>query len=158
MENICKDCYLDSKSHSFCLLTTYINDNTNIDLFYTRISDAKKYNDSDGIINHYNNYLNFVNPVKWSWIVDFHNFEMKHFMEIKTTKRLAKLIKDYGKVDKIIIINPNSFLKFLLHITIPILGDIGKNIIIFSKNHKNKLRDYLKKIEIKENIIEFICY
>jgi hypothetical protein len=154
MEYICKDCFENSKSHSFNLLTKY---NLNNHLFYTKIADAEKYNDSDGIINHYKNYLNYINPEKWTWIVDFDNFELKHYFEIKTTIRLANLIKEFGKIDKIIIINSNSFVKLLLKITSNIINNMCE-IIIFSKNDKQELKKYLKNINIDDIYLDFLCY
>ena len=64
MELICTDCNKNPMSHSFNFLNCYKNNNEYIHLFYTRISDAKKYNDTFSIINHYNNLLNYNNIIR----------------------------------------------------------------------------------------------
>ncbi len=156
MEHICKMCHDNPGSHSFTVLTTYNYNNNQIHLFYTKISDAKRYNDSDGIINHYTNYLNFINPELWTWIIDFEGFEMKHYLEIKTTKRLANLIKTYGRVSQILIINSNNFVKLLINITKPILSELKHKLIVFKKDDKKELENYLDSINLTQDIIKFL--
>lgn len=152
MENICKDCFKDPNSHSFTLLCMYDNNNY---LFYTRIADSKKYDDTEGILKHYENYLNFINPEKWTWIIDFDNVELKHSLEIKTSIGLCKLVKKFGKVDKIFIINQNMFLKKLLPIVKPFIGDLYKKLTIYSKNDKNKFLNILQELKLEDEYINF---
>ena len=158
MEHICKTCYENPGSHSFTILSNILSniESQNIDIFYTKISNAKKYNDSDGIIDHYTNYLNFINPDSWIWIIDFEGFEMKHYLERKTTNRIANLIKSYGKLNQIIIINSNSFVKLLINITKPILSDLKHKLFIFSKNDKEKLKNHLYNLNFKNDIINYL--
>ena len=158
MEHICKTCYENPGSHSFTILSSIksLELDKNIHIFYTKISTAKKYNDSDGILNHYTNYLNYINPDMWIWIVDFDGFEMKHYLEIKTTKRLANLIKSYGKLHQIVIINSNSFVKLLINITKPILSELKHKLFIFTKDDKEKLKNHLCNLNCDNNIITFM--
>ncbi len=158
MENICKYCYNNPKSHSFSLISDYIikeniGNGENIGkLFYTKIADAKLYDDSEGIISHYENYLNFIKPDNWIWIIDFEDIELKHTLQINTTIKLAQLIKKY-KVNNVIVINENIFLYGLLKIAKPFIKDIP--LKIYSKNDKNKFIEFLKNINVDLNIISF---
>lgn len=153
MENICKYCYKNPRSHSFSLISNYDFDGNNGKLFYTKISDAELYDDTEGIINHYENYLNFINPQNWIWIIDFEDIELKHTLQINTTIKLSRLIKKY-KVNNVIVINENIFLYGLLKIAKPFIKDIP--LKIYSKNEKNKFIQFLKDINVDNNIIEKI--
>jgi hypothetical protein len=156
MNTLCKDCSIDSMSHSFNLLDLYKNaNNEDVYLFYTRISDAKKYNDTDSILNHYNNLLNFVNPTKWIWVVDFAHFELKHYLHLKTPIELAKLLDKFGKIDNVIVINQNKFVNLLINLLTKFIN-MKYNIFIFDKNQKNNLKTFLIKENINTTYIDFI--
>jgi hypothetical protein len=156
MEHICKICHSDPGSHSFSLLCTYNDDNMKVHLFYTRIADSKRYNDKDGILKHYENYLNFINPISWTWIVDFDDFQLKHSLELSTTIGLSKLIKKFGKVNKIIIINQSKYLKFLLGVVKPLIGNLNEKITIFGKNNKDNLFTLLNDLNLENEYVEFL--
>lgn len=151
MENICNSCKENPRSHSFTLLSDYIYNGINGKLFYTKIANAELYNDTQGIIKHYENYLNFIKPENWIWIIDFDDIELKHSLQINTTIELSKLINKY-KVNKVIIINENKFFKYLLKIARPFIKHIKMDI--YSKNEKNKFIKYLNDIKIDNNIIQ----
>ena len=106
MEQICEICVKEPGAHSFTYLCKTNKVNTFEYVFYTCIGDSKRYNDSDGIITHYTNCLNLMNPDKWIWIFNCDGFGMKHYAEIHTITKLAKLIRDYGKVEAIYLVNP----------------------------------------------------
>jgi hypothetical protein len=158
MENICKYCYNNPKSHSFSLISDYVLNYTNGNnvnkgkLFYTKIANAELYDDTISIISHYENYLNFIKPDNWIWIIDFEDIELKHTLQINTTIKLAQLIKKY-KVNNVIVINENIFLYGLLKIAKPFIKDIP--LKIYSKNDKNKFIQFLKDINVDLNIISF---
>ncbi len=158
MENICKYCYNNPKSHSFSLISDYIikenigNGENKGKLFYTKIANAELYDDTISIISHYENYLNFIKPDNWIWIIDFEDIELKHTLQINTTIKLAQLIKKY-KVNNVIVINENIFLYGLLKIAKPFIKDIP--LKIYSKNDKNKFIQFLKDINVDLNIISF---
>ena len=155
MEHICKTCHSDPGSHSFSLLCIYNDNNMKVHLFYTRIADSKRYNDKDGILKHYENYLNFINPISWTWIVDFDDFQLKHSLELSTTIGLSKLIKKFGKVNKIIIINQTKYLKFLLEVVKPLIGNLNEKITIFGKNNKDSLLILLNDLNLDKKYINF---
>jgi len=156
MEHICKICHSEPGSHSFSLLCTYNHNNDEVHLFYTRIADSKKYNDKEGILKHYENYLKFIDPINWTWIIDFDDFQLKHSLELSTTIGLSKLIKKFGRVNKIIIINQSKYLKYLLEVVRPFIGNLNEKIIIFDKNNKDKLEKLLNEINLENEYIDFL--
>lgn len=153
MENICNFCYKNPRSHSFSLISDYnIKENTG-KLFYTKIADAELYDDTNSIVSHYENFLNFIKPNNWIWIIDFKDIELKHTLQINTTIQLSRLIKKY-KVNKVIIINENIFFFGLLKIAKPFIKDIP--LKIYYKNEKNIFISFLKEINVNNNIIKKI--
>jgi len=63
MERVCLTCFEQPSSHSFnCVCET---NNKKEFIFYTKVADAKLYKDKDGILKHYENMLNYVNPESW---------------------------------------------------------------------------------------------
>lgn len=156
MEHICKICHSEPGSHSFSLLCTHNDNNQEVHLFYTRIADSKKYNDKDGILKHYEKYLNFINPVSWTWIIDFDDFQLKHSLELSTTIGLSKLVKKFGRVNRIIIINQSKYLKFLLEIVRPFIGNLNEKITIFGKNNKDKLHTLLNDLNLEKEYVDFL--
>jgi hypothetical protein len=156
MEHICKICHSEPGSHSFSLLCTHNDNNQEVHLFYTRIADSKKYNDKDGILKHYEKYLHFINPVSWTWIIDFDDFQLKHSLELSTTIGLSKLVKKFGKVNKIIIINQSKYLKCLLEIVKPFIGNLNEKITIFGKNNKDKLHTLLNDLNLEKEYVDFL--
>jgi hypothetical protein len=119
--NICEICEKEPGSHSFTYLCRTTNKNIFEYVFYTCIGDSKKYNDPDGIITHYTNCLNTMNPDKWIWVFNCDGFGLKHYTEVSTISRLAHLIKTYGKVENIYIVNSPGLLDIVLKIVRPIL-------------------------------------
>lgn len=151
MENICNLCKQNPRSHSFTLLSDYVYKGIDGKLFYTKIANAELYDDTDGIIKHYENYLNFIKPENWIWVIDFDSIELKHTLQFNTTIELSKLITKY-KVNKVIVINQNIFFHYLLKIAKSFIKHI--KIDIYSKNEKNKFITYLKEIKVDNDIIQ----
>jgi hypothetical protein len=137
MENICKTCFESPGSHSFSYLCKTTNININEYVFYTCIANAKLYNDTNGILKHYSNYLEIMNPDLWIWIFNCDGFSMKHYFDIHTIRGLANLIKTYGKVKHIYIINITKLLYLVLKIVKPILDkEIYDKIQIINSNYE----------------------
>ncbi len=138
----CNKCLINNKAHSFSLLETKKNIyNKNISVFYTCPGIAEQYDDTDGILNHYKNFLNFVNPDEWIWIFDCNLLSFKHCFEIKTACGIIDIIKKNNKNKKIIIINCNMFTNILFNSVILFLDDTIKNNIIFFDIDKEKEKD-----------------
>ena len=111
MNKICPICLEDFTAHSFSLICNTLEGGH---IFYTKISNASRYDDTEGIVNHCTNYLKHVNPEKWSWVMDFEGFGIKHTLGINTGIRLSKLINSFGKLQNLIVININPFVEQML--------------------------------------------
>jgi hypothetical protein len=124
----CPLCLLDPLSHS---LTNFLEkDNTYY--FYTCPSKAKLYFDAVSIINHYDGVLSEIPENKnWIWILDVMGFGLNHFLQIEVPTELAKLIssKFSKNLEKIIIINPSSYVSAVYAIVKPFLNNKITSII-----------------------------
>jgi hypothetical protein len=120
MTFICPDCERDPQSHSFKNLGVQ----DGVTYFYTCPAKAKRYNDADGIINHYDGVLS-ENKTDWIWVFDGEGFGTKHLLEINVGIKLTKLItqKYTGNLKKIIIINPSWNIKLVLDLLQPFLNN-----------------------------------
>jgi len=144
MESICKLCHNNPDFHSFNHISKY---NSNSFMFYTKISEAKDDEDESALLSHYENYLEFINPDKWIWIINFNGFTFKHLMKVNLTIKLGHLIQKYENLEKIIIINSNFIVTKLMLTLKPFLGTtlFGK-IEFYDEEQKNKFI-------IKNNIV-----
>jgi len=111
MNKICPICLEDFTAHSFNLVCNTLEGGH---IFYTKISNASRYDDTEGIVNHCTNYLKHINPDKWSWVMDFEGFGLKHTLGINTGIRLSKFINSFGKLQYLIVININPFVEQML--------------------------------------------
>jgi hypothetical protein len=76
-----------------------------------------------------------MNPDKWIWIFNCNGFSMKHYFDVYTIRGLANLIKSYGRVKHIYIINITKLLYLVLKMVKPILDkDIFDKIKIINSN------------------------
>jgi len=123
---ICKICEDDPTSHSFKSVGVY----NNITYYYTCPSEATKYYDTEGILNHYDSLLS-INKNKWAWIFDCKGFSTKHLLEIKVGIELAKLItnKYSNSLEQIVVINKNIYINTIIALIYPFLNDTIKNKI-----------------------------
>jgi hypothetical protein len=141
MEYICKSCHINPDVHSFSHILKY---DSNSYIFYTKITEASDDEDENTLLTHYDNYLKFINPDKWIWIINFNGFTIKHLMKINLTIKLGHLIQKYQNLEKIIIFNSNYIVSKLMFTLKPFLGAtlFGK-IDFYNDKQKNKF--------IKEN-------
>ena len=136
MKYICPLCSIDPLSHSL----SEVCEKNNIIYYYTCPSKAKMYFDTLGIINHYNGVLSEIpENKKWIWIFDGTKFDLKHLFQIEVAIELAKLIssKFSEKLEKIIIINPNFYIKSVYNIIYPFLNLKMKTIIELNYEFKS---------------------
>jgi len=134
MPEICVNCYEDYTTHSFNRIAHSLDAGH---IFYTKISNASKYNDTDGIQKHCTNYLNYINPDKWTWIIDFKGFGLKHTLGLNTGIQLSYLINKFGRLNHIIIINTNIFVeKMLKMIKLTLNKEYHKSIVVLHRNNK----------------------
>jgi hypothetical protein len=141
----CKICKELPNAHSFELvcygrdIREKDEDKKKVSVFYTRVANAIRYDDSNGIIEHYTNLLKLENPKKWIWIFDCNGFGLRHSIQIKTAIRIAKLINNFGNVHRILVINSNFFINTLFHgITAFLNNEIISNTIMINSDEKTK--------------------
>jgi len=129
MPFICKICQQCPNSHSLVKL----DENEEQIIYYTCPSTATN-NNTAGIVSHYDGVLGELGGKKWIWVLDLKGFKMKNFMEIGNGVALAKLIntKYSEHLQKIIVVNPNSFTSAIFNIVNPFLGEKVRNMVVFS--------------------------
>ena len=143
MKQICLTCSEDFTAHSFNRVCNTLEGGH---IFYTKISNASKYNDTAGIVAHCTNYLNYVQPDKWSWIIDFEDFGLKHTLGLNTGIQLSKLINKYGGLHELIVINTNVFVEQMLKMIKLTLDKEYHNCIKVLHNNAQNNADFQKKI------------
>lgn len=150
IEDYCLTCYEITSAHSFEVVCHVPRtDKIKEVIFYTKVANAIKYYDTEGILIHYENLLKLVNPDQWVWIFDCSQFGFKHSLEIKTAKAIAKLISNFGKVKKILVINSNTFINIVYKAIKVFLDDeITKNTIIIKSDQKTKYMNELLKLHL----------
>jgi hypothetical protein len=159
MNTICDTCKHDFTSHSFNLISNTQNAGH---VFYTKISNASKYDDTEGIVKHCTNYLNFIKPQnKWSWIIDFDGFGLKHTLGINTGIQLSKLINNTGNLKNLFVINTNVFVEQMLKMIKLTLNKEYHHCIVIIKNNNNFINEINEKWIILDNnkklLINAIC-
>jgi hypothetical protein len=127
MKDICIQCYNEPNSHSF----KKIRETETKIVYYTCVSEARKYDDNEGILNHYKNLLNQNKDKKWIWVFDCKDLEMKHIKNVKLAKELALLITEnyLEKLQKILIVNKTWYIYILLKIVLPFFNDENRKKI-----------------------------
>ncbi len=150
IEDYCITCHNLPSAHSFEVICNVPRkDNLKEVIFYTKVANAIKYDDSEGIINHYENLLNLVNPDQWIWIFDCDQFGLKHSIEIKTAKKIASFISRFGRVKKILVINSNTFINVVYSALNGFLDNqITRNIIMIKSDEKTKYMNELLKLHL----------
>ena len=132
----CAICEIDPYNHS--LKKIGVKENTYI--YYTCPSQAKMYNDTEGILNHYDGVLSEIPEDKdWIWIFDSLDFNFKHYIQIDIGIGLSKLItnKFSDNLKKIIIINPTFYISLTYGIVRIFLSERIRNMIEFNYDYKS---------------------
>ena len=105
----CDKCYRNPGTHSIRIIK-----DGEIPILYTKIAEAKEYDDTSGILQHYRNLLRLLGDKEWIWVFDCDNLELKHCFEIRTSRGIIDLLLENGKNKKIYIMNSNMFLTIIL--------------------------------------------
>lgn len=142
MQHICPVCTEDFTAHSFNLVCNTLEGGH---VFYTKISNASRYDDTEGIVAHCTNYLKHLNPDKWSWVMDFEGFGIKHTLGINTGIRLSRLINSFGRLQYLFVININPFVEQMLKlIKLTLNKEYHHCIHIIHKNQKFYIEEIKK--------------
>jgi hypothetical protein len=133
---ICPICEKEPESHSFVELSH--NSETRTRIFYTCPAAAKKYDDYEGILVHYDGILSECGDAPWIWVFDAKGFSTKHLLEIRVGIGLAKLIttKYSHNLEKICVINANRYIFMAHHIIKNFLPQkVNDSILICGTDH-----------------------
>ncbi len=137
-------------AHSFEIIcTAYEKENNNqypISVYYTKVANAIRYDDREGILQHYENLLRFDFPTDWIWIFDCDGFGFKHSLEIKTAIGIAKIINRYSSLRRILVINSNFFINIIFKTVRVFLNNeiIGNTVMIKKEENTKFLLEIIK--------------
>jgi hypothetical protein len=108
-----------------------IGEHENVRVFYTCPAEAIKYDDTEGILSHYDTLLALQHPNPWIWIFSSQGFTMKHSLEIRTGIELTKLISEKyaSSLQKLIVIHPTWYIRIMFNIIRPFMSEKLKNVI-----------------------------
>ena len=127
MSYVCPICALNPGSHS--LYKLYERDN--VVYYYTCPANATRYNDTDGIVAHYEGMLREIDK-PWIWVFDGTGFDLAHSLEIGIGIKLIDIISKSERLQKIMIINPTIYLNMIYTILYPFLSERLRDIIEFN--------------------------
>ena len=118
---------MDPSTYSF----KKISEKNGISTYYTNPAKGKQSVDEDEIVAFYTKAIESIGNKKWIWIFDGTEFDLKHLFQVEVAIELAKLIssKFSEKLQKIIIINPNFYIKSIYNIIYPFLNVKMKSIV-----------------------------
>ena len=124
----CPICKKYENSHSLRVLEEL----DGIFYLYTCPAKALRYDDREGIIQHYKGVLNDLKGKRWIWIFDARDFSVKHYLQFRLTKELADVICEYSEtLDEIQIYNTNRFIKMTYGMIYPFLNERIRNVVKF---------------------------
>lgn len=126
MPYVCPICAIQPGAHSL----TKLYERENIEYYYTCPAKATMYNDTVGIINHYNGVLQEITQ-PWVWIFDGEGFNLAHSLEVGIGIQLAGILSTCSHLQKIVIINPTIYVSVIYTVLYPFLNERLKSKIEF---------------------------
>ena len=124
LNEICPICYKEPGSHSFEKLCEI----SGVCMIYTKPSQAKKYRDQAGILQHVDNMLASLGEKQWSWTIDGEGFSFKHAIEVGTIQKIIEIIK-------------KKYMKTLLRIKVENMNNALKHMYVLIKSFGGKELD-----------------
>jgi hypothetical protein len=117
----CPICAAEPLAHSF----KKVGEKRGITMFYTKPSQAKKYDDTQGILAHVSAALAQLNGKKWICIVDGDHFDAKLIGEWQTGMGLMELFFTtyLDSLIEIKIINPTIYIRTAMKVLLPLLSE-----------------------------------
>jgi hypothetical protein len=104
----CRICRETPGSHSFVKLS----ESDGVSYYYTCPAKASRYDDLEGIEEHYRLELSKLNGSSFVWIFDGDGFDMRHVMEIRVGICISKILEEYS-VKRIYVINPSIYVRII---------------------------------------------
>jgi hypothetical protein len=111
-----------------------------VSYYYTCPAQASKYNDTAGILIHYDHILEQQGEHPWVWTIDCVGFSLKHAVEIQTAIGLSKLISaKYGEhLQQILVKRPTWHIHSLLFVVWPFLSKHVQSLIVMENDTEPK--------------------
>ena len=106
--NECSICREVPGSHSFVKLS----EENGVSCYYTCPAKASRYDDLEGIDNHYRLELSKLGGKSWIWVLDGEGLEMRHALELRVGIGIAKILEEYG-VERIYVINRSVYVEII---------------------------------------------
>ena len=121
MNSICPICAADPFAHYF----KKVAEKRGITIFYSKPSQAKKYDDTAGILAHVERSIAALGNKKWMCIVDGDQFDAKHILEYQTGMGLMDLFfgKYFDTLVEIKIINPTIYVRSAMKVLMVMISD-----------------------------------
>jgi hypothetical protein len=118
--SICDICAKDPLAHSFKKVT----EKRGIAVFYTKPSQAKCYDDTQGILNHVDKAIT-AHGKKWMCIIDGDNFDAKYTLEYRTGMGLMDLFfnKHMDTLVEVKVINPTIYIRTVMKFLLLFIGE-----------------------------------
>ena len=127
MSYVCPICELHPGSHSLSKLYQ----RENIEYYYTCPAKATRYNDTVGIIAHYEGVLREINQ-PWVWVFDGTGFNFIHSLEIDIGIQLVSILSKNVHLYKIMVIHPTIYVSTIYTVLYPFLGERLRDMIEFN--------------------------
>jgi len=117
----CPICTKDPLAHSF----KKVGEKRGITMFYTKPSQAKKYDDTQGILAHVSSMLAQLNGKKWICIVDGDQFDAKLVAEWQTGAGLMELFFTtyLDSLVEVKVINPTVYVRTAMKVLCAMISD-----------------------------------
>ena len=124
----CPVCKAEPGSHSLKRLADREDGSA---VFYTCPAEAKKYDDLEGLLNHYDGTLG-AHKGPWVWTFDAKGFSWVHALQFEVALGIARLLatKYSDTLVAIRIVNPTPLVSFVRRIIWPVLNKKLRTLII----------------------------
>lgn len=114
MSAICPICASDPMAHSF----KKVAEKRGTIVYYSKPSQAKRYDDTEGILEHIDKTMALYQGKKWVCIIDCDGFDAKYTLEIKTGMGIVDLLmnKYVDTMVEVKVINPTIYVSGLMKV------------------------------------------
>jgi hypothetical protein len=128
MNAICETCATDPSAHSF----KKVAEKKGIVVFYSKPTQAKRYDDSEGILAHIDKTMALYQGKKWICIIDCEGFDAKYTMEIRTGMGIMDLLmnKYVDTLVEVKVINPTIYVRAVMKVLMSLVSDDKTSKII----------------------------
>jgi len=124
---VCPVCELNPGAHSL----TKLYERERLDYYYTCPAKATRYNDTVGIIAHYEGVLREINK-PWVWVFDGEGFNLEHSLCIDIGIQLSSILSKNIHLYKIMVIHPTIYVSVIYNVLYPFLGERLRDMIEFN--------------------------